>query len=203
MVVLLSSFMVAPERQNCLDWARYRHQQPRENRGLIGDLLWGEKSPAVVAIALQVLIVTGVWVFWACIRLPNPERTWAIFSLILSANLMLIYGLIIQLSLLNRSKKRMAIAGFLVFAGLLIPLMIVGVLELSPKMAAGWWMFSVFGGAWFALEQTAQTLVLPFAFSLLAQWALFVSLNTTLVSRLNKMGQSTTKRLLKNKSYSA
>lgn len=196
MVVLLSSFLIAPERQNCLDWARYRHQQPKHNRGLIQDLLWGEKSPAVGAIAVQVLMITAVWVFWAIARLPNPERTWAILSLIISANLMLIYGLIIQLSLLNRSQKRVAIAGFLVFAGLLLPLMIAGILELSPKMGATWWMFSVFGGAWFALEQTAQTLVLPFAFSLLTQWALFAALNTSLFSRLNKMGQSTTKALM-------
>ncbi|MDJ1174237.1 hypothetical protein [Roseofilum capinflatum] len=196
MVVLLMGFAMTPERQNCLDWARYRHQQPKNNRGLIQDLLWGEKSPSVGAIALQVLMITLVWVVWAIARLPHPERTWGVFSLILSANLMLIYGVIIQLSLLNRSKRRMAIAGSLVIAGLVLPLIIVGMLELSPEMGATWWMFSIFGGAWFALEQTAQTLVLPFAFSLLTQWALFAALNTTLVSRLNKMGQSTTKALM-------
>jgi len=195
-VVLLSGFMITPERQNCLDWARYRHQQSRQNRGLIRDLLWGEKSPAVGAIAIQVLMMTAVWTFWAFIRLPNPERTWAILSLILSANLILIYGLIIQLSLLNRSKKRMAIAGSLVFAGLILPLIIVGMLEITPTMAAGWWMFSVFGGAWVALDQTAQTLIFPFAFSLVAQWAIFAALNTTLIVQLKKMGQSTTKALM-------
>lgn len=195
-VILFTSFMVTPERQNCLDWARYRHQQSRENRRLIRDLLWGEKSPAVGAIALQVLIVTVIWSFWAIARLPNAEKMGAIFSLILSANLILIYGVIIQLSLLNRSKNRTAIAGSLVITVLVLPLIIVATLEINPQTSASWWMFSVFGGSWFALEQTAQTLILPFAFSLLAQWAIFAALNSTLMSRLNKLGQSTTKVLM-------
>jgi hypothetical protein len=195
-VILFTSFMVTPERQNCLDWARYRHQQSRENRGLIRELLWGEKSPAVGAIALQVLIVTAIWIFFAIARLSNPERTWAILSLILSANLMLIYGVIIQLSLLNRSKNRTAIGGALLLAGLCFPFMLLMMLEITPEIAPGWWMFSVFGGSWFALEQTAQTLILPFAFSLLAQWGIFAALSTTLRSRLNKLGQSTTKVLM-------
>jgi len=46
------------DRQTLQDWSRYRHQNT-ERCSLIEDLIWGEKSPATVAIAINLLITVG------------------------------------------------------------------------------------------------------------------------------------------------
>jgi hypothetical protein len=85
---------------------------------LVKDLIWGEKSPAVVAIALNVAIViiplalfillspaqsaTGTNAFLKI----NESRTGAFFGLILEASLMLIYASIAQLLLFMRTQQR-------------------------------------------------------------------------------------------------
>lgn len=200
MLILLITFALTPERQLCLDWSRYRHQQLGQNRQLLHDLVWGEKSPSVVAIALQILLITAIWSIWAIMDLPNPEKTWAIVSLILTANLMFIYVAIIQLSLLNRSKKREAIAGASLLAGLVLPIIFLALFNLPPLDASGLWMSSVFGGAWFVLEETGKILIFPTLFSLCAQWTAIALLNTTLIRNLKKMGASTTQTLLQEPS---
>ena len=195
-VIITTAFAITPERQLSLDWARYRHQQIGKNRALIYDLLWGEKSPSILAISCNIATITLVWSAWAFFRLPNPEKTWAILSLIISANLMLIYAAIVQLGMLNRSKKRMAIASASVFGSLLLPLVVLGALGLTPYLSPALWISLVFGGSWFVLQSTPQTLVLPVAFSLLSQLSLFALLNTTLTRTLKKVGESKTKALL-------
>ncbi|MDJ1183671.1 hypothetical protein [Roseofilum casamattae] len=193
--VISTAFAITPERQLSLDWARYRHQQVGKNRALIHDLLWGEKSPSILAIGFNIATITLVWSAWAFFRVPNPEKMWAILSLIISANLMLIYATVIQLGMLNRSKKRMAIATGSVFGGLLLPLIVLGALGLTPHLSPVLWISLVFGGSWFVLQSTPQVLVLPFALSLLSQLSLFALLNTTLTRTLKKVGESKTKAL--------
>ena len=56
---LLLIAALSPHRQALQDWARYRHQASDERRNLVKDLIWGEKSPSTVAIALNLAIVTG------------------------------------------------------------------------------------------------------------------------------------------------
>jgi hypothetical protein len=83
---------------------------------LVKDLIWGEKSPAVVAIALNVVIViiplalfillspaqsaTGTHAFVKV----NENRTGALFGLAVEASLMMIYASITQLRLFRRTQ---------------------------------------------------------------------------------------------------
>ncbi|MBD1943908.1 ABC transporter permease, partial [Coleofasciculus sp. FACHB-712] len=85
---------------------------------LVKDLIWGEKSPAVVAIALNVVIAiiplalfillspaqsaTGIN---AAVKV-NESRTGALFGLTLGASLILIYASIAQLRLFMRTQQR-------------------------------------------------------------------------------------------------
>jgi hypothetical protein len=53
---------VTPHHQTLQDWLHYRHKRGSNSKGfghswLVKDLIWGEKSLAVVAIALNVVIV--------------------------------------------------------------------------------------------------------------------------------------------------
>jgi hypothetical protein len=114
---------VTPHRQTLQDWVSARHKKGSNSKrfpdsSLVKDLIWGEKSPAVVAIALNVAIViiplalfillspaqsaTGTNAFLKI----NESRTGAFFGLTLKASLMLIYASIAQLLLFMRTQQR-------------------------------------------------------------------------------------------------
>jgi hypothetical protein len=99
---------------------RYRHEKGSNSKRfghswLVKDLIWGEKSPAVVAITLNVVIViiplalfillspaqsaTGAHAFVKV----NENRTGALFGLAVEASLMMIYASITQLRLFRRT----------------------------------------------------------------------------------------------------
>lgn len=65
LLLFLSLIMVlTPGRQALQDWARYRRQQAFSrnlwNRLFMSDLVWGEKSPALVAIAINLAITSAI-----------------------------------------------------------------------------------------------------------------------------------------------
>ncbi len=114
---------VTPHRQTLQDWVSARHKKGSNSKrfpdsSLVKDLIWGEKSPAVVAIALNVAIViiplalfillspaqsaTGTNAFLKI----NESRTGAFFGLTLEGSLMLIYASIAQLLLFMRTQQR-------------------------------------------------------------------------------------------------
>lgn len=114
---------VTPHRQTLQDWVSARAKRASNNKrfadsSLVKDLIWGEKSPAVVAIALNVVIViiplalfillspaqsaTGIN---AAVKV-NESRTWALSGLTLVASLILIYASIAQLRLFMRTQHR-------------------------------------------------------------------------------------------------
>ncbi|MHC5719890.1 MAG: ABC transporter permease, partial [Nostoc sp.] len=65
LVLILSLIAVlSPHRQDVQDWARYRHQGVSSHKSVWQDLIWSEKSPALVAIAINLIIVTIPWLVW-------------------------------------------------------------------------------------------------------------------------------------------
>lgn len=52
--------LLLPSRQALVEWSRYRHLQGK-TKGLWRGLLWDDKSPAILAVALNVAIAMVVW----------------------------------------------------------------------------------------------------------------------------------------------
>ncbi|MBD1832011.1 hypothetical protein H6F61_04730 [Cyanobacteria bacterium FACHB-472] len=129
---------VTPHRQTLQDWLRARPKRGSNSKrfadsSLVKDLIWGEKSPAVVAIAVNVAIVliplalfillspaqsaTGTG---AAMKV-NESRTGALFGLTLEAGLMLIYASLAQLLLFMRTQQRAFWAAGTLGATILLP----------------------------------------------------------------------------------
>ena len=138
---------VTPHRQTLEDWARYRYKGDTNGKKfgyslLVKDLIWGEKSPAVVALALNVAIVSIPLVLFILLSpaqsatgtnallKTNESRTWAFFGLILEASLMLIYASIAQLLLFMRTQQRMFWVTGTLGALILLPPAIFAVLKI-------------------------------------------------------------------------
>jgi hypothetical protein len=132
--LILIAFL-SPSHQHLLDWSRYRYQMSAPlNRSLGKDLLWGEKSPAIGAISLNLLITAALWIPWL---LLTPESTFSgnqliklqvMLSLVVTMTMILIYTAIAQLILLRRSKHSGMWATGTVLSISILPLVLGGIL---------------------------------------------------------------------------
>jgi len=205
LVVLLAvSFAISPQRQSLLDWARYGQFQRQNSTVKTGklswwDWLWAEKSPSSVAIALNLGITAMVWLPWFLLFPTGmDDKLKAIAGLLLCANLIGCYALLIQLMLLIRRKKPWIWAGSTLSMVIFIPLFILSVIQVdfnSGVQLSGLWLVSVFGAPWIILEQTSVFTIL---FSALSQWVILTGLILQLTRQLKRVGESASKPLLAN-----
>ena len=185
------------DRQSLYDWARYRKQivpssQKLWRRHPLLDLIWSEKSPAVVAIALNFLCSVIILTPWALLEKFDANGFW---GLILCLNLILIYAGIAQIFLFTKSQNKESRAVAIVGGAILLPPLILCMLLLTPEKAPILWLSSTFGGFWSSssLAASGNTILL----SILSQWTVLVLLNLKLRSQLKLAGESASKSLLK------
>jgi hypothetical protein len=186
------------DRQSLYDWARYRKQIVPSNQKLwrrypLLDLICSDKSPAVVAIAINFLSSVIILTPWALLEKFDANGFW---GLILCLNLILIYAGIAQLFLFTKIRNKENRAVGTVGAAILLPPLILSMLVLRPEKAPILWLSSTFGGFWFSSSVAAvsgNTILL----SLLSQWTVLLLLNLKLMSQLKLAGQSGSKALLK------
>jgi len=195
-LVLIAALL--PQRQALQDWARYQHKQRTPNKGLwshslLQELVWGEKSPALVAIALNIAIAALIWIPWILLWSVNTYKTQAIFGLLLSLSLILIYSAIAELLRFMKTPKRNLWAGGILSTTMFLPPLVSAVLSSGDPqgITATILLFSPF--LWIGLDHVAGTTTF---FVLLAQWSVFAVLSLQLTRQLKKAGESASKELL-------
>lgn len=192
---------LSPHRQTLQDWARYKHQQTSTTnsaivknfgRSLISDLIWGEKSPAVLAIAINLVITAAIWLPWIFLsRQQGSLKGEYAIGLIFTLSMILIYAAIAQIALLSKTKQRAALT-VVVLASLIfllpIPFFLISPV---PEQLPLVWLFSAipFTAVKFA---SANTLFLAF----LAHLSILGLLSFQLTRKLQKAGESASKKLL-------
>lgn len=195
---ILFSILIAalsPHRQALQDWSRYRHQNPKETRNLWTDLIIGEKSPAVLAIALNV----GIFVLYTIPFLfifSVKDSFSLLLGLIFGGMMAIIYATIVQFILMARSNKRGVIAlgtGFSLAT--IIPAIVstiwFSVLKLSES--------SIYFLGLFLPIPSVVTEYLSFSSILigfLSQLTIIGFLNFKMTKALRKTGMSETKALM-------
>ncbi|MEG4799478.1 hypothetical protein QUB63_04915 [Microcoleus sp. ARI1-B5] len=186
------------DRQSLYDWARYRQQIVPSSHKLwrrypLLDLIWSEKSPAVVAIAINFLSSVIILTPWALLEKNHINGFWGVISCL---NLILIYAAIAQLFLFAKTRNQEIWAACTVGSALLLPPLILSMLLLTPEKAPLLWLSSTFGGVLFS-PYTAASGNTIWLFSILSQWSVLVLLNLKLRSQLKLAGESASKALLK------
>ena len=195
--------ILSPHRQAVQDWARYRHQGVWKN--LLKDLIFGEKSIALVAMAINVAIAIIPLIVWIAVA-PilnvhhNPSslgfgnhihRIHLVFALALFITLMMIYATIAQLMLMMKTSKRSLWAIGIVAAVMFLPPMILQFLTVDPSKNAGLWLFSSF--PWAGVVYASTTTIFM---ALLTEFSILALLNFQLTKRVKLAGESATKALL-------
>lgn len=204
LVLILSLIAVlSPHRQDVQDWARYRHQGVSSRKSLWQDLIWAEKSPALVAIAINLAIVTIPWLVWISFTSVfdrNNAQTWlsndlgrfkVVLAIALSISLMMIYATIAQLILLLKTSKRSFWAIGTLGAVMFLPPMILEFIGISSWKHSSIWLFSTF--PWAVIEYVGATTIFM---ALLAQLSVLALLNFQLTRQVRLAGESATKALL-------
>jgi hypothetical protein len=184
---------MSPNRQALQDWARYRSTgtQSLQNRSVVRDLIWGEKSPMPVAIAIQLAIAAAIWVPWILLWPENEGKLQAILGVIASVNLFLIYAVLAQLMLLMKARKPAIWAVGTVGAAIFLPLVVLLLMSATPDKAPLLWLFSIL--PWLALEHASATTVFLAFF---AHWSILGLLSAVLTRKLQRAGESASKALL-------
>lgn len=177
---------LTPHRQACIDWVRYRRKKAS---ALIQDLFWGEKSPAVVAIAINLAIIfvpMAIWILLWPVFSDGDNRMIILWGLLLFLNLIAIYAVLVQSMLLMKSPFRGIWAASMVVAATLLPPLILSLLSIHPENRwGGLWLLTTY--PWDALRYTS---VVPVVQAILAQWGILSLLIWQLTRQLHKIGNT-------------
>lgn len=187
---------VSPQRQAMQDWARYRHKQrSARRRGVMADLLWGEKSPALVAVGVNLAIASSILLPWILLWPQSEYKIPAILGLLVNTSLMLLYATVAQLMLFMKSPKRALWAATTVGGLVILPPIIFGFLSITPMDKPAAWLFSAF--PWASLEYAIE---IDIFLAAIGQSLAFGLLSLKLTRQLRKAGESSTKALLSGRS---
>lgn len=191
------------DRQSLYDWARYRLQIVPSNQKLwrrypLLDLVWSEKSPAIVAIAINLLSSSLIVICGLIYTLKTKMETFdtnLFWGVIFGMNLILIYAAITQLFLFLKTRNQEIWAVGTICGAILLPPVILSMLLLTLEKAPVFWLSTTLPIFWTssAYMEFGTTILL----SILSQWTVLLLLNLKLRSQLKLAGESASKALLK------
>lgn len=188
--VLFCSLIVilTPQRQTLIDWARYRNQKPYSWNSLIPllkDLVWGENSPAIVAITLNAVIAAIVLIPWIMLEMDKSDRFSTSMALIFNLCLMVVCAAISQLVALMRTKQqKLWIVGTL-GAVVILPPLIILLFSLGSVQVPTSLLFTIFA---FAAIKDAG--VFSILLALLGQLSIITLCSVQIKRQLKKAGAS-------------
>jgi hypothetical protein len=188
--------ILSPHRQVLHDWARYRHQN--QGKSPIKDLIFGEKSPALVAIAINLGIAIALISIWSLTSRAKFEYQFAtLVSLGFAFTLMMLYAVLTQLLLFVRIKNNIIWAMGALSAAIFLPLIGLAVFQITPEKELGFlWYFSVLAPIGTYWEETSAIGIFVAA---LGQLTVVGILTAQLTKKLRLAGESTTKALLQER----
>ena len=194
---------LTPHRKTLQTWSRYRHQKSKKS--LLWDLMWGEQSPATLAITLNLVSVSTIFCVAIALLPLDNYRLHLIIGLLISNGVILLYASLTQWLLLQKTKQRVIFAVVTVTTlSILLP---IGVSVLRIPFAGGSELsivdttllsmvsaFPVLFG-----QEYAQLTTL---FALIGQGLSIAAINVQMTRQLNHLGESDVKALLAENSRS-
>jgi hypothetical protein len=192
---------LTPHRQTLLDWARYRQTRSFSKRlkltkATLQDWGLGEKSPAIAAISLNLLLAIAILTPWILTWGEQIQQKQSYAALLLNATFMLICAVIAQLILFSPSKKRSVFALAIIGGLIALPPLMMLAIGVRPEHNSLAWMFSGFA---FASIESASKMTILFGF--LGQILALTGLTAHLTHHLRRAGESEMKALMAENPY--
>jgi hypothetical protein len=197
MMLFLQIPALLPSKQVLQDWSRYRREgsTSQHRKFWLQDLVFNEKSPALVAIAINLSIAVVLWlpiIFISHVEIGYGMKS--IAALALGSSLILIYAAIAHLSLfVNFKQRNLALVG-MVGATICLPIAVALIMTggSTPRGIAGIiLLFSPFAPV--SIATLSGTTVFA---AFVAQLAIFGVMTNSFRRKLQIIGRSQTKELL-------
>jgi hypothetical protein len=198
---LYLTITLTPSRKTLQDWARYQHIYRINHPGkykLLQDLIWGEKSPALLAIAINTLITLTNFIVLLVLGSDSTSTTSQILlSVIFTFSLVLIYAAIAQMLLLIKSQQNLLLTNGIMAALIILPPIVLGLLSSHHHHHTFLWLFTIAAPMVVFNPVNYQHLgvMLPLL-AILGQASIFGVLVFQTQRQLQKAGESATKALL-------
>ncbi len=148
-LILIATLL--PDRQTLLDWVHTRRMQaPAERSSLIKELCLGERSPGIIALVLNLVLMGGMG-FVYLTQIPTliegyrDDMNMIQLGLLLTLLLIAMYGALAQLMLFLKTPKRMLWAVGSVALAMVLPLLcgaIVSIGDSSSGLAQALFLIS-------------------------------------------------------------
>ena len=200
-LLMLSTLLLLPSKQTLQDWSRYRRERKNTQqrkfwqRELVQDLLFNDKSPALLSIAINIGMALVLWIPISLFFAKNGVVGWQFLACVcIGASLVQIYAAIAHLVLfLNVKKHNLWMMGIIaVVVSLPIGVALIMSSGGSPKgLAAFIFLFSPFAPAG-VFGLSGEIIFAAFT----AQLAMLAVLTRQLQRKLQINEQSQTKELL-------
>ena len=183
---------LSPHRQSLYDWARYRHQT-QNNQVLWKDLIFGEHSPSVIAVAINMAIAVcyiapSLWLF------VQEDQRPVFWGFVLTTSGLVLYGSIAQLLLTWKTRKRAVWSTLLIANLIILPPLILGFAEVLPQNAPQIWLWSLIPTIAVKYATISQIML-----TILGQSLAIAVTGFYLTRRLQQAGRSETKILTESK----
>jgi hypothetical protein len=195
---LVAIGLLTPQRQAIHDWSRYRRTSERKQlwRRDIWQDLWGnDQSPAILALAVNMGIALVVWLPWCPFAFTNGYIALKTgISVVISAVLLLNYGLLIQMWLITKKKWPQQQALAFITPLVILPssfamlAAIIGMQSIASLILAIASPLAVFGASQISWLQMLSGAAIQSLVSVLAI--------ASLQRQIHKIGQSETKTFL-------
>ena len=177
---------LTPQRQSLLDWVRFgalstTEEHPSGFGYILRDLIWSDKSPAPIAIALNLVFTQVPILIWVYSWTNASMRDKAMVVLASFTLTMLLFALIAQLGLFLKTRNPSAWVTGIISALTFLPVLIMLSLSISPDRYAGLWLF--FGFPWLVVSNIKLSdIILAFA----GQISVIVALTLQLIYQLQR-----------------
>jgi hypothetical protein len=190
--LLILALLLSPPRQAMQDWARYRRSQSSRARwSLLQDLLWAERSPMLLAMALNVALTGVLLLGWVASWSEIEYQKRAVLAILLNGGAILVCVAIAQVMLNSRLPKREFWAIGTIGGLIVLPPIALTFAFANTSIPQSLWLFSAVPWAAVGIVPV-QTVFL----TLLGQFSLVGLFSLRLSQQLRKAGSSETKVLL-------
>ncbi|AFY36063.1 hypothetical protein [Calothrix sp. PCC 7507] len=191
---------LSPHRQTSQDWARYRKMYSSQQLGdgkLFKDLIWGEKSPGLLAIAINAMIViTSLIIFISLPNLGIDHKIYAFYALAIAGSLVMLYAALVQLTLLMKNQHRVFWSVGIVGAVIVLPVIIGAMFYSYSSHNSFLWLFTIAAPILVISPEGKSLSAITLFIAILSHWSLLGLLIFQLTRKLRKAGESATKVLL-------
>ncbi|MCJ8279086.1 MAG: hypothetical protein MJK14_03875, partial [Rivularia sp. ALOHA_DT_140] len=168
---------------------------------LLSELIFDEKSPGILAIAINCLIAASfvialVFIKGTAFYESNGTSLGLLITLciVFSISFVIIYASIAQIVLTLKNSNRSSLAMGTTFIAILLPILIASLLTASISNSSSpdstLWLFTIFFPIGFANTTTIKIFSV-----LICQFAILSLLNWYLIKQVQKLGESATKAM--------